>query len=622
MRSSTNLYLCALGCSDSAVICTAIFLFCIDSIRRYSLHLSLLFGALSPLVYPAGMTAQTCSVYFTLVAGADCFVQVCLPARCRSFVSQTLFVKFAVLFVVVFSVAYNIPHCFEAVVLECWHLNFQSRSLEVCPDPFRFLPTYMLIYYKYMYSLFLAVGPLAVLVILNLCIIGASVVSKTEGGGSSGDTIALVSSYALMAPFWLLPRITIACLQARHFGTIAFVGRELPLRRVLCWVTASVVSKTEGGGSSGDTIALVSSYALMAPFWLLPRITIACLQARHFGTIAFVGRELPLRRVLCWVTASVVSKTEGGGSSGDTIALVSSYALMAPFWLLPRITIACLQARHFGTIAFVGRELPLRRVLCWVTASVVSKTEGGGSSGDTIALVCLPARCRSFVSQTLFVKFAVLFVVVFSVAYNIPHCFEAVVLECWHLNFQSRSLEVCPDPFRFLPTYMLIYYKYMYSLFLAVGPLAVLVILNLCIIGASVVSKTEGGGSSGDTIALVLVVLLFIACNVAALLLNVFEARLADFLGPQINYVVDASNLLVVFNSSFNFVIYVTFSAAFRSTLLQYARKAKSLPYEKQATDECKQTSALLADHKAHRLVARKHTIGRLLTKTQPEVLI
>ncbi|VDK54733.1 unnamed protein product [Gongylonema pulchrum] len=76
MRSSTNLYLCALGCSDSAVICTAIFLFCIDSIRRYSLHLSLVFGALSPIVYPAGMTAQTCSVYFTLVAAADCFVQV------------------------------------------------------------------------------------------------------------------------------------------------------------------------------------------------------------------------------------------------------------------------------------------------------------------------------------------------------------------------------------------------------------------------------------------------------------------------------------------------------------------------------------------------------------------
>lgn len=51
--------------------------------------------------------------------------------------------------------------------------------------------SYMLIYYKYMYSLFLAIGPLIILVFLNLCIIAASVVSKTESG-NSGDTIALV----------------------------------------------------------------------------------------------------------------------------------------------------------------------------------------------------------------------------------------------------------------------------------------------------------------------------------------------------------------------------------------------------------------------------------------------
>lgn len=75
----------------------------------------------------------------------------------------------------------------------------------------------------------------------------------------------------------------------------------------------------------------------------------------------------------------------------------------------------------------------------------------------------------------------------------------------------------------------------------------------------------------------VLVVLLFISCNVAALLLNIFEARLADILGHRINYVVDASNLLVVFNSSFNFVIYVTFSNAFRTTLQRYFRRPKSI---------------------------------------------
>lgn len=36
------------------------------------------------------------------------------------------------------------------------------------------------------------------------------------------------------------------------------------------------------------------------------------------------------------------------------------------------------------------------------------------------------------------------------------------------------------------------------------------------------------------------------------------------------NYVVDVSNLLVVFNSSFNFVIYYKFSSPFRHTLIQY----------------------------------------------------
>ncbi|KAL3982563.1 Olfactory receptor family protein [Acanthocheilonema viteae] len=187
MRSSTNLYLCALGCSDCAVICTAIFLFCFDIIRRYSLHISLMFGAFSPIVYPAGMTAQTCSVYFTLMAAADCFVQVCLTDSCRKVVSRKFFVKCMMLFIVVFSVLYNVPHCLETVVLECWHTHFESRSLEVCPDPF----SYKLIYYKYMYSIFLAIGPLIVLIILTLCIIGVSVVLK-KGGGGSGDTIALI----------------------------------------------------------------------------------------------------------------------------------------------------------------------------------------------------------------------------------------------------------------------------------------------------------------------------------------------------------------------------------------------------------------------------------------------
>ncbi len=57
----------------------------------------------------------------------------------------------------------------------------------------------------------------------------------------------------------------------------------------------------------------------------------------------------------------------------------------------------------------------------------------------------------------------------------------------------------------------------------------------------------------------ILVVLLFIVCNVAALLLNIFDGQLGELLGKYVNYVVDASNVLVVFNSSFNFVIYYSY---------------------------------------------------------------
>lgn len=73
--------------------------------------------------------------------------------------------------------------------------------IHLCRGSYAFF-RYMLIYYKYMYSLFLAIGPLVVLVVLNLCIIGASVFSNTESESNSGDTIALVNVYAVFFFFF------------------------------------------------------------------------------------------------------------------------------------------------------------------------------------------------------------------------------------------------------------------------------------------------------------------------------------------------------------------------------------------------------------------------------------
>lgn len=76
MRCSTNLYLFSLACSDTGVVLTGIFLFSLETFRPFSLTVARISGQLSAIVYPMGMIAQTCSVYFTVCAGVDCFVQV------------------------------------------------------------------------------------------------------------------------------------------------------------------------------------------------------------------------------------------------------------------------------------------------------------------------------------------------------------------------------------------------------------------------------------------------------------------------------------------------------------------------------------------------------------------
>ncbi|VDO63074.1 unnamed protein product [Haemonchus placei] len=215
------------------------------------------------------------------------------------------------------------------------------------------------------------------------------------------------------------------------------------------------------------------------------------------------------------------------------------------------------------------------------------------------------------VAKAPFIRRCIAFVFIFAVLYNIPHCFEAVVIDCYHETLRGSSWEVCPETMRYNEMYQEIYYKYMYAIFLAVGPLIILVILNTFIIGASIFGA--GGTSAGDTISLILVVLLFIACNVAALLLNTFEDRIIESIGPYINYIVDLSNLLVVFNSSFNFIIYVTFSRSFKETLCKYlcGRSAK--------TDY---GTPCITTEKASGPMLYKETFGRLLAASQPEVLI
>ncbi|VDK76892.1 unnamed protein product [Litomosoides sigmodontis] len=73
MRTSSNTYLLFLACSDCLVVITGLFIFWIDSARTYIPELS---RAPYTIVYalPFGYMAQTCSVYFTVAAAIDCYI--------------------------------------------------------------------------------------------------------------------------------------------------------------------------------------------------------------------------------------------------------------------------------------------------------------------------------------------------------------------------------------------------------------------------------------------------------------------------------------------------------------------------------------------------------------------
>nr|CDJ93685.1 Hypothetical protein CBG16906 [Haemonchus contortus] len=131
-------------------------------------------------------------------------------------------------------------------------------------------------------------------------------------------------------------------------------------------------------------------------------------------------------------------------------------------------------------------------------------------------------------------------------------------------NDGSLGTQICPTDIRLDPAYYAIYYTYMYTTFLAIGPLTLLILLNICVV-FTVLTKRTAESDDSDTISLILVVFFFIFCNFTALLVNFMEIILNN---PNILvYFVDLSNLLVVINGTANFFCYLIFGAGFRLTL-------------------------------------------------------
>ncbi|CAD6198778.1 unnamed protein product [Caenorhabditis auriculariae] len=179
---------------------------------------------------------------------------------------------------------------------------------------------------------------------------------------------------------------------------------------------------------------------------------------------------------------------------------------------------------------------------------------------DCFIIVVLPESVRQLYYEQ---KVTCCCIVAFCVIYNIPHFFELEKVACVDGATNELSAQICPTDIRLDPAYYAIYYTYMYTTFLAIGPLSLLILLNICVV-FTVLTKGSGDGED-DTISLILVVFFFIFCNFTALLVNFLEIIFND--PNMLVYLVDLSNLLVVVNGTANFFCYFIFGSSFRNTL-------------------------------------------------------
>uniref|UniRef100_A0A2K6VJD2 G_PROTEIN_RECEP_F1_2 domain-containing protein n=1 Tax=Onchocerca volvulus TaxID=6282 RepID=A0A2K6VJD2_ONCVO len=187
------------------------------------------------------------------------------------------------------------------------------------------------------------------------------------------------------------------------------------------------------------------------------------------------------------------------------------------------------------------------------------------AAADSFVRIVLSAKIKDKICTPRFARLLVLSIAIISFLYNVPHFFELKIIDCIdEARNNTLSVQVCPTELRNNALYYELYYTYMYTIFMAAGPLLIIVTLNASIV--RVVLK-NGASEDSDTISLIVVVFMFIFCNSAALLVNFIEMFFADKVYDVLIYLVDMSNLLVIINCTSNFFCYLFFGGSFRRTL-------------------------------------------------------
>ena len=207
--------------------------------------------------------------------------------------------------------------------------------------------------------------------------------------------------------------------------------------------------------------------------------------------------------------------------------------------------------------------------------------------------------CRPYEASTLcsiyHAKRHIILVAIFSIMFNIPRFFEYKVTHVFNPSTNRTDFRSDLRPFAASKVYQIIYANALYFIVLFLIPLVTLSIMNYKLITAlreakkkrAQLLKSDRDGNSRSeediTLILIVVVLIFVVCQTPALFTQVLatllsqDDRLCD--NPYFFYE-RISDLLVVGNSSINFIVYCFCSRRFRQILLDLVCKKKEAEYQ------------------------------------------
>ncbi|CEF70494.1 FMRFamide receptor [Strongyloides ratti] len=193
---------------------------------------------------------------------------------------------------------------------------------------------------------------------------------------------------------------------------------------------------------------------------------------------------------------------------------------------------------------------------------------------------------------------------IFVFLYNVITFGELTSIKCYDKILNQIKVEVCPTSMRVNEKYIKFYKGYFYSFFMAGFPFFILSLLTIGILkemktksklSISISNQLQNSvnihsqlllqnrkvsiknifaksneideKNESSPVMLVMVVILFLLCNMVTLIVNYLETteNIISFSFQMI--LIDVANFLVVFNATANFFIYTVFSKSYRKRL-------------------------------------------------------